>query len=164
MKAFLTFCLLLIGLWANSQNFTNMPPLNRAEAKLLESGILAYRTANPDSVDYAIYSNLYQIGYFIEHRDTHSSIPDSLQTQVFSNIPLKVVDYIEKQHYSGDILHWKSTSKNGYSTDNAINQLINSQRELERAQKDVQRLSELIRNKENFRCKYLTMLEIPCTN
>lgn len=164
MKSFLTTCLLFIGLWANAQVFTAMPPLNRAEAKLLEAGILAYRSANPDSVNYAIYSNLYQIGYFIEHPDTLSNVPDSLQTQVFSNIPMKVVDYIEKQQYNGDILKWKESSANGYSNDMAVMQLIRARQDLERAQKEIEKYSELVKNKRNFRCKYLTMLEIPCTN
>jgi len=164
MKKLLALLLILMGFNAHSQVFTNMPPLNRAEAKILESGILAFRAAHPDSVTYAIYSNLYQIAYFIEHPDTLSAVPDSLQTQVFSNIPVKVIDFIERQQYNGNVLTWSSTTTNGYSNDQSVNSMLRAADDMRRSKKEFDKYSELVKNKRNFRCKYLTLLQIPCTN
>lgn len=164
MKFLFTISLMTMCFMAHCQLFTNMPPLNRAEAKILEQGILAYRAAYPDSVKYTIYSNLYQIANFIEHPDTLSNVPDSLQTQIFSNIPMKVVDYIERQQYNGNIQAWKDSATGGFSNDMAVNQMLSAARDMERNQKEYLKYKELVKNKRTFRCKYLALFEIPCTN
>jgi acylphosphatase len=147
-KLFLLFFALFGFLQVSSaQAFTNMPPLNREQSKILEKGILGYVQSYPDSVDATIYLKLKSVREFISSVPINSA--DSVRT--FLDIPVKIVNQIERTEYMGDIVKW----------------VPEKQMELMMAityEKQAADMRKTLRIRKEFQCKYFLKVGLPCPN
>ena len=143
-KLFLLFALLSCLNSVFGQAFTNMPPLNRDQAKILEKGILGYIQSYPDSVDASIYLKLKSVREFIS-----SSSSDTVK--IFTDIPMKIVNQIERTEYGGDVVKWRVENDFDYRMTNDEERRIAEKRKMMRIRKE-------------FQCKYFLKVGLPCPN
>jgi len=139
--------LLLISLSGFSQTFVNMPPLTRGEAKMLEKGIVDYIASYPDSISSSLYAKLENIRLYLE---SNSSTPVA-----FTNIPMKIIDYIESRHYQGSIYNWRESN----STDKR--QIDMEQANINRSQIELGKKQSELLNKISFQKKYFELIGLP---
>ena len=138
---------MLISLSGFSQTFVNMPPLNKGEARMLERGMLEYIQANPDFVQSSVYSKLEAIRIFLE---STSNTPIA-----FTNIPVKIIDYIEQRQYGGSIEKWRYAKSNDKQfidmEQNMVNQRVQS----------IAKANQELMNKISFQLKYFDLVGLP---
>lgn len=149
MKKLFLLSMILLGIFQTSigQAFTNMPPLNREQAKILEKGILGYVQSYPDSVDANIYLKLKVVREFISTPAT--TLADSVK--IFEDIPMKIVNQIERTEYMGDILKWVPEKQ--FELSMAINY-----------EKQAADMRKTLRIRKEFQCKYFLKVGLPCPN
>jgi hypothetical protein len=148
MKKLLLIALMIISQISFSQEFTNMPPLNRDQAKILEKGILQYLQSYPDSIDASIYLKLKSVREFVV---SQSGLIAGDSVKIFLDIPLKIVDQIERTEYMGNVLNWRR------ETDIDYRMIINDESRLIDRKK-------ILRIRKEFQCKYFLKVGLPCPN
>lgn len=147
-KLIVLFALMGFMNFGFAQAFINMPPLNREQSKILEKGILAYMQSNPDSLDAFIYLKLKAIKEFISSPQG-VTLGDSVQ--IFSDIPMKVVNNIERTEFNGDVLKWRKNNDMQYSM-------------IENDERRITEQKRLLRIRKEFQCKYFLKIGLPCPN
>jgi hypothetical protein len=147
-KLFLLFALLGCLQTGFGQYFTDMPPLNRDQAKILEKGILGYVQAYPDSVDSNIYLKLKSVREFISSK---SGLIAGDSVKIFADIPVKIVNQIEMSEYRGDVVKWRVEKDFDFM-------MINDE------EKRLADRKKLLRIRKEFQCKYFLKVGLPCPN
>ncbi|MEA5458672.1 hypothetical protein VB796_06475 [Arcicella sp. LKC2W] len=137
----------------DNQVFVQMPPLNVSEATMLKTGIIRYLNSYPDSVQSSIYDNLKQISQFIEAQSDSSTAE-----MRFQNIPMKVINYVEQQYYGGSIIEWSEAK------DSEIFRVKANKAMIESMLKEVEQVEEKMKCKKSFRCKYFSLMGVPCSD
>ena len=153
MKSFLLISLItlitLCSLGTKAQDiFIDMPNLDKSQARLLLDEMLKYREQKKDSVNAAFYIILGQIQSFVDNQNATS--------QAFTNIPMRIVDFIEKDIFNGSILEWDPTKEHDrFRPQMAKQQIIQANKELTDYQN---KLSAKI----SFRCSYFAIIGLDC--
>lgn len=142
-----SIALVFLSFTGFSQVFINMPPLSKGEARLLERGMLEYIQSNPDSVQASVYSKLEAIRLFLE---SPSSEPIA-----FTNIPVKIIDYIEQRQYGGSIEKWRYAKSNDKQFVDMEQRMVN-----ERIQA-ISKANQELANKVSFQLKYFELVGLP---
>lgn len=155
MKKYLTFCLLFVGILSafsqTTPQYYDLPQCNKSEARMLRSGIMSYITMYPDSTQSTIFNNLKIIDEFIKLNPQ-----DTLATVSFTQIPVKVIDFIELTYYDKDIYKWTPKSDNRYLSYQSDLSMLKFQQER------IEKYLEAEKNKKSFQCKWFTMVGLPC--
>lgn len=150
MKSFIIVALIgLFSFGSKAQEiFINMPNLDKTQGRLLLEEMLKYREQKKDSVNTAFYTILGQIQSFIDN--------PNIASQTFQNVPLKIVDFIEKDIFQGSIMNWD------LNNDNDKRQLQIFQNQSVYVNKSITDLQSRIAAKILFRCGYYAIIGLDC--
>lgn len=128
--------------------FVDMPDLSKSQAKMLIDGIINFYQAKPDSTSASTFNRVAEIKAFIDN--------PNLSTMSFTNLPMRVVDYIEVKEFRGSILEWNPEK------DNASFMIKSNQEMIDMQQKRLNADKQALLDKINFQCKYFQIIGMPC--
>lgn len=130
--------------------FVDMPDLTKSQSKMLIDGMINYYQAKPDSMSASTFNRVAEVKAFIDN--------PNLQTMSFKDIAMKVVDFIEQKEFGGSILDWTPEK------DSDSRMLVSDQMMIDMMLKRVNDSKQKLKDKKEFKCKYLQLIGMPCPN